>query len=86
MPLPKPNLGEDRDEFVSRCMGDGKVIQEFPDSDQRVAACNTQFEGGKMSEETQIDLEEYIADHEAKSETLDIQFEYKAEEEEKGGQ
>lgn len=84
MPLPKPSLGEDRDEFVGRCMGDGKVIQEFPDSDQRVAVCNAQFEGGKMTEETQIDLEEYIADHEAKSEILDIQFEYKAEEEEKG--
>lgn len=84
MPLPKPSLGEDRDEFVGRCMGDGKVIQEFPDSDQRIAVCNAQFEGGKMTEETQIDLEEYIADHEAKSEILDIQFEYKAEEEEKG--
>ena len=84
MPLPKPNLGEDRSEFVSRCMGDDKVIQEFPDNDQRVAVCSTQFEGGKMSEETQIDLEDYIADHENKSETLDIQFEYKAEEEEKG--
>ena len=68
---------------VSRCMGDDKVIQEFPDNDQSVAGCSTQFEGGKMSEETQIDLEDYIADHENKSETLDIQFEYKAEEEEK---
>ena len=86
MPLPKPSLGEDRDEFVGRCMGDDKLIQEFPDSDQRVAVCNAQFEGGKMTEETQIDLEEYIADHEAKSETMDIAFEYKAtaDEEEKG--
>ena len=86
MPLPKPSLGEDRDEFVGRCMGDDKVIQEFPDNDQRVAVCNAQFEGGKMTEETQIDLEEYIADHEAKSETMDIAFEYKAtaDEEEKG--
>lgn len=86
MPLPKPSLGEDRDEFVGRCMGDDKVIQEFPDNDQRVAVCNAQFEGGKMTEETQIDLEEYIADHEAKSETMDIAFEYKAtaDDEEKG--
>ena len=87
MPLPKPSLGESRDEFVSRCMSDDKVNSEFPDSNQRVAVCNSQFEGGKMSEE-QIDLEEYIDDQETKVEdgTLDVQFEYKAvhDEEEKG--
>ena len=87
MPLPKPSLGESRDEFVSRCMSDDKVTSEFPDSNQRVAVCNSQFEGGKMSEE-QIDLEDYIEDQETKVEdgTLDVQFEYKAvpEEEEKG--
>lgn len=84
MPLPKPSLGEDRDEFISRCMGDDKVIQEFPDSDQRVAVCNSQFEGGKMTEETQVDLEEYIEEQETKSEEMDIAFEYKAEDDEKG--
>lgn len=84
MPLPKPSLGEDRDEFIGRCMGDDKVIQEFPDSDQRVAVCNSQFEGGKMTEETQVDLEEYIEEQETKSEEMDIAFEYKAEDDEKG--
>ena len=87
MPLPKPSLGESRDEFVGRCMGDDKVTSEFPDRDQRAAVCISQFEGGKMSEE-QIDLEEYIEDQETKTEegTLDVQFEYKAvhDEEEKG--
>lgn len=84
MPLPKPSLDEDRDEFISRCMGDDKVIQEFPESDQRVAVCNSQFEGGKMTEETQVDLEEYIEEQETKSEEMDIAFEYKAEDDEKG--
>ena len=87
MPLPKPSLGESRDKFVSRCMGDDKVTSEFPDRDQRAAVCISQFEGGKMSDE-QIDLEDYIEDQETKEEegTLDVQFEYKAvpEEEEKG--
>ena len=32
-----------------------------------------------MTEQAQVDVEEYIAEQEAKSETLDIQFEYKAE-------
>jgi HK97 family phage prohead protease len=84
MPLPKPSLGEDRNDFVSRCMGDDKVVQEFPDSDQRIAVCNSQFEGGKMTEETQVDLEEYIEEQETKSEEMDIEFEYKAEDDEKG--
>ena len=84
MPLPKPSLGEDRNDFVSRCMGDDKVVQEFPDSNQRIAVCNSQFEGGKMTEETQVDLEEYIEEQETKSEEMDIEFEYKAEDDEKG--
>ena len=87
MPLPKPNGSESRDDFVSRCVGDDKVSTEFPDVDQRVAICISQYEGGKMSDQ-QIDLEEYIEDQEAKMEdaTLDVQFEYKAitDEEEKG--
>ena len=85
MPLPKPTVGEDRDSFVSRCMSDSKVTSEFPDSDQRLAVCMSQYEGKQMTEE-QVDLEEYIEEQEAKSETMDIAFEYKAEanEEEQG--
>jgi len=78
MPLPKPSPGESRSEFISRCSGDDKVVGEFPDRDQRVAVCITQFEGGKMSNE-QIDVEEYIADQETKSEKIDVAFEYKAD-------
>lgn len=85
MPLPKPTVGEDRDSFVSRCMRDSKVTSEFPDSDQRLAVCISQYEGKQMTEE-HVDLEEYIEEQEAKSETMDIAFEYKAEpsEEEQG--
>ena len=35
-----------------------------------------------MSDAPQVDIEDYIADTETKSETLDVAFEYKAEEEE----
>ena len=35
-----------------------------------------------MSDENQVDIEEYIAEAEHKSETLDVAFEYKADEEE----
>ena len=78
MPLPKPSVGESREEFIDRCVSDEKITSEFASNDQRVAVCISQFEGGKMSEE-QIDVEEYIAEQEHKSETMDIAFEYKAE-------
>ena len=87
MPLPKPSAGENQDDFVSRCVADDKVRTEYPDTDQRLAVCISQFGGAKMSD--QIDLEEYIEEQEAKMEDgrLDVQFEVKAasgEEEEKG--
>jgi len=87
MPLPKPRLGESRDDFVGRCVGDDKLISEFPNQGQRVAVCISQFEGEKMTED-QIEPQEIIEDQETKLEdgTLDVQFEYKAhqDEEEKG--
>jgi len=41
-PMPKPGASEDHDEFISRCMGDLKG--EFPDHDQRLAVCETQWQ------------------------------------------
>lgn len=37
--LPSPNQNEDRDAFVSRCMSNGTMKEEFPDTEQRVAVC-----------------------------------------------
>ena len=34
-----PTPLESEDEFISRCMGDSKMLSEFPDSDQRTAVC-----------------------------------------------
>ena len=42
MPLPRKGKKESKDEFVSRCMSDPKVKNEFPDNDQRFAVCNNQ--------------------------------------------
>ena len=84
MPLPKPSQGESRSGFISRCSGDDKVVGEFPDRDQRVAVCITQFEGGKMSDE-QIHVDDCIADQETKSEKIDVAFEYKADSMEEDG-
>ena len=90
MPLPKPHSGETRDAFLGRCASDDKIITEFPNRDQRIAVCISQFnEGSKMTDdETQIDVEEYIAEQEAKMEdgTLDVKFDIKAmdDQEDKG--
>ena len=41
MPLPSKKDGEDRQQFVSRCMADPKMKEEYPKSGQRVAVCLT---------------------------------------------
>ena len=37
--LPKPRKGESRRDFVSRCMANSEMRQEFPDQSQRAAVC-----------------------------------------------
>lgn len=44
MPLPTPNEGESRQDFVSRCMGDRAMLDEFPNQAQRSAVCYNQFD------------------------------------------
>lgn len=39
MPLPKRNKDENKDSFVSRCMGNETMKKEYPDEKQRVAIC-----------------------------------------------
>lgn len=45
--LPAPSDGESESDFVSRCMGDEKVGQEFDDQKQRAAVCYAQYRRGK---------------------------------------
>lgn len=42
MPLPTPN-GEPKEEFISGCMDDDTMKEEFPDKGQRLAVCNSQY-------------------------------------------
>lgn len=43
MPLPIPNSGESQNDFVSRCMINPTMKQDFSDNDQRLAVCFRQF-------------------------------------------
>ena len=50
MPLPKPRPSENRDEFVSRCMGDTTMNNDFPSNGQRFAVCLSQWERREKDE------------------------------------
>lgn len=39
MPIPSQDKDEDKQKFVSRCMGDETMKKDYPDSKQRVAIC-----------------------------------------------
>lgn len=47
--MPKPTPSETKDEFISRCMGDEKALNDFPDEAQRYAVCSSLWEESKMT-------------------------------------
>lgn len=54
MPTP-PRKGENRSDFINRCMGDESMKNEFPDQKQRVAVCMSKW--SKANEEPLNDEE-----------------------------
>ena len=50
MPLPKPHKDEEKDDFISRCMGNDTMKDEYPDNDQRLAVCYTQWDNKDKKE------------------------------------
>lgn len=51
MPIPKPQSGEKQNDFISRCMGDSAMNDEYPENDQRAAICHGQWKEVKTQEE-----------------------------------
>ena len=49
MPIPSQDKDEDKQKFVSRCMGDETMKKDYPDSKQRVAICLGQTKKTKSS-------------------------------------
>ena len=39
MPIPSPRANESQDEFISRCMGDDTMNEDYPDQEQRSGVC-----------------------------------------------
>jgi hypothetical protein len=47
MPLPKPIENESKKDFISRCMGDKVMNNEYSDNPMRYAICNTLWDKNK---------------------------------------
>ena len=45
--MPSPRKQESQKDFVQRCMSNEESKRSFPDTKQRVAFCNSQWEGNK---------------------------------------
>jgi hypothetical protein len=43
MPLPTPGKDEEKNAFISRCMGSDVMNTEFPEQKQRSAVCYSQW-------------------------------------------
>jgi hypothetical protein len=43
MALPSPKKSEKEQEFVSRCMGDSIMLDDYKDQKQRAAVCYSQY-------------------------------------------
>lgn len=43
MPIPKPKQEESKSDFLTRCMGDSIMTEEYKDNAQRYAICQTQW-------------------------------------------
>jgi hypothetical protein len=49
MPIPQPNDNEDRESFIARCMSNGIMKKDYPENQQRIAACLGQAQKPKSS-------------------------------------
>ncbi len=50
MPIPNPKGPEAKKEFVSRCMSDSVMVEEFSDEKQRAAVCYSKWRKAEGSE------------------------------------
>ena len=49
MPLPRPVTNQKRKDFVSECMDDSVMREEFPNNKQRSAVCHSRYDTAKKS-------------------------------------
>jgi len=54
MPIPSPEGQQDKNSFISNCMGDESMREEFPEQKRRAAVCYSQY---KRSRKTKGSIE-----------------------------
>ena len=59
MPIPTPKPYERENEFMQRCMGDEKMVNEYP-TEQRAAVCRSAFEEKLAAEKVSFDYDETL--------------------------
>lgn len=59
MPLPKPNSGETRENFMNRCMSNPTMNSEYSDNEQRYAVCNTQWRDRNKKSKDMIQFKDF---------------------------
>lgn len=59
MPIPKPKPYERQSEFMQRCMGDDKMVNEYP-TEQRAAVCRSAFEEKLATEKISFDYDDTL--------------------------
>jgi HK97 family phage prohead protease len=59
MPIPKPQKGETEDDFISRCMSNDTMKEEYPDNDQRLAICYDSWRESKKTASIHIERRAY---------------------------
>ena len=52
MPIPKPKQGENKNDYIHRCMTDNVMVSEYENTDQRLAICSATYEELKTEKET----------------------------------
>ncbi len=54
MPIPKPKDNETEEEFISRCMGNDTMNEEYPENDQRAAVCYSSYRRNKAEQDIEF--------------------------------
>lgn len=80
MPIPSRKKDEDRKSFMSRCMSDNKMNEEYPDQKQRTAVCMSKA-CEDMDMVSQADFQFYFDEYGSEEELTEDNFYVPAESE-----
>tara|TARA_R100001509_G_scaffold47311_1_gene25632 strand:- start:424 stop:1494 length:1071 start_codon:yes stop_codon:yes gene_type:complete len=71
MPIPKPKAGESRSKFMSRCMGDKTMTDEY-DNNQRLAVCSSSYNSKGNDEKREVRKDVFTTEEEAEARAEEI--------------